>query len=126
MTWLPRWRARRSIPSSGFPAACHALLSSEAQQEAAAAAARAIEFSQFALGAFREAVLGNPGYVELITSEAYTHRTYYMGLVDGANKVTFYDGRLRIVGPERQGTAHVRRGRTTSAMSPSTSSRGRT
>ena len=44
-------------------------------------------------------MLGNPGYVELITSEAYTHRTYYMGLVDGANKVTFYDGRLRIVGP---------------------------
>ena len=32
--------------------------------------------------AFRKIVLGNPGYVELITSEAYTHRTYYMGLVD--------------------------------------------
>ena len=69
-------------------------------QQAAAAAARAVEFSQFALGAFRTVVLGNPEYVELITSEAYTHRTYYMGLVDGANKVTFYDGRLRVVGPK--------------------------
>ena len=87
-------------PVFGLPGGVSRTLSSEARQEAAAAAARAIEFSQFALGAFREAVLGNPGYVELITSEAYTHRTYYMGLVDEANKVTFYDGRLRIVGPE--------------------------
>jgi F420-non-reducing hydrogenase large subunit len=35
----------------------------------------------------------------MVTSEAYTHRTYYMGLVDEANRVNFYDGRLRVVDP---------------------------
>ena len=86
-------------PVFGLPGGVARPLSGEAQREAAAAAARAIEFSQFALGAFRTAVLGNPGYVEMVTSEAYTQRTYYLGLVDDANKVTFYDGRLRVVGP---------------------------
>ena len=87
-------------PVFGLPGGVSRSLSGELQQQAAAAAARAVEFSQFALGAFRKTVLGNPGYVELVTSEAYTHRTYYMGLVDEANKVTFYDGTLRVVGPD--------------------------
>jgi F420-non-reducing hydrogenase large subunit len=72
----------------------------EIQQEAAAAAARAVEFGLFALGAFRQAVLGNATYVELVTSEAYTHRTHYLGMVDDANRVNFYDGRLRVVDPD--------------------------
>ena len=87
-------------PVFGLPGGVSRALDSELQQQAAAAAARAVEFSQFALGAFRTAVLGNPEYVELITSDAYTHRTYYMGLVNGTNNVTFYDGTLRVVGPE--------------------------
>jgi F420-non-reducing hydrogenase large subunit len=37
--------------------------------------------------------------VKLITREAYTHRTYYMGLVDAQNKVNFYDGLIRVVDP---------------------------
>ena len=87
-------------PVFGLPGGVARSLSSETRQEAVAAAARAVEFGQFALGAFRKIVLGNPSYVELVTSEAYTHRTYYMGLVDGANKVNFYDGTLRVVGPD--------------------------
>ena len=94
-------------PVFGLPGGVSRALDSELQQQAAAAAARAVEFSQFALGAFRTAVLGNPEYVELITSEAYTHRTYYMGLVDGANKVTFYDGTAPGRRPGGEGTAHV-------------------
>ena len=45
-------------------------------------------------------VLSNPAYVDMITSEAYTHRTYYMGLVDAEHRVSFYDGTLRVVDPE--------------------------
>ena len=37
-------------------------------------------------------MLENQEYVDLILSDAYTHRTYYMGLVDENNKVNFYDG----------------------------------
>jgi len=87
-------------PVFGLPGGVSRALTPQLQQEATATAARAINFGQFALGAFRTAVLGNPGYVELITSEAYTHRTYYMGLVDEANKVTFYDGTIKVVGPD--------------------------
>jgi len=87
-------------PVFGLPGGVSQPLSSQAREQAAAAAARAVDFGQFALDAFRKIVLGDPGYVDLVTSEAYTHRTYYMGLVDPANKVNFYDGRLRVVRPD--------------------------
>jgi F420-non-reducing hydrogenase large subunit len=56
-----------------------------------------VGFAQWTLEVFRTIVLGNPDYVKMITSDAYTHRTCYMGMVDGQNKVNFYDGRLRVV-----------------------------
>ena len=87
-------------PVFGLPGGVSRALTREHQEEAAAAAKRAIAFSLFALDAFRKVVLGNPDYVELVTSDAYTHRTYYMGLVDADNRVNFYDGRLRVVDPE--------------------------
>ncbi|MGO9149304.1 MAG: Ni/Fe hydrogenase subunit alpha [Acidimicrobiales bacterium] len=87
-------------PVFGLPGGVSRALTPELQDQAAAAAARAVEFGLFALGAFRTIVLGNPEYVELVTSEAYTHRTYAMGLVDAANRVTFYDGTLRVVDPD--------------------------
>lgn len=59
----------------------------------------ALDFALFTLQAFRDIVLANEGYVELITSEAFTHETYYMGLVDADNHVNFYDGELRVVDP---------------------------
>jgi len=44
-------------------------------------------------------VLKNKEYLDLITGDIYKHKTYYMGLVDEANKVNFYDGHLRVVDP---------------------------
>ncbi|HYB28658.1 MAG TPA: nickel-dependent hydrogenase large subunit [Solirubrobacteraceae bacterium] len=86
-------------PVFGLPGGVSRTLTAEIQDEFRAAAARAVEFGTFALGVFRDVVLSNPEYVELVTSEAYTHRTHYMGLVDAANNVTFYDGKLRVVDP---------------------------
>jgi F420-non-reducing hydrogenase large subunit len=57
----------------------------------------ALDFSLFTLQVFKDIVLRNAHYVNLITSDAYTHRTYYLGMVDAANKVSFYDGLLRVV-----------------------------
>ena len=45
-------------------------------------------------------MLGNPAYVEMILSEAYTHPTYSMGTVDEANHPNFYDGMIRVVDPD--------------------------
>jgi F420-non-reducing hydrogenase large subunit len=87
-------------PVFGLPGGVSRSLTPEIQGQAAAAAARAIKLGTFALEAFREVVLGTPEYVDMITSEAYTHRTYYMGLVDEQNRVNFYDGKLRVVGPD--------------------------
>jgi F420-non-reducing hydrogenase large subunit len=56
-----------------------------------------LDFAQFTLQVFKDIVLKNPEYVKLITSDAYTHRTYYMGLVDEKNRVNFYDGLVRVV-----------------------------
>ena len=101
-------------------------LNAEIQTEVKAAAARAVEFGTFALGMFRDVVLANPEYVKLITSDAYTHRTYYMGLVDAANKVNFYDGTLRVVDPGGGEFLAFDPQRLSRATSPSTSSRGAT
>ncbi|MQY67383.1 MAG: Ni/Fe hydrogenase subunit alpha, partial [Dehalococcoidia bacterium] len=46
-----------------------------------------------------DVVLKNKEYVDLITGDIYSHKTYYMGLVDDKNKVNFYDGQIRVVDP---------------------------
>ena len=58
-----------------------------------------LEFARFTLQVFKDIVLKNPEYVKLITSDMYTHKTYYMGLVDEKNRVNFYDGKVRVVDP---------------------------
>src|SRR3974377_115248 len=57
----------------------------------------ALEFALWTLEVFKQIVLANPDYVKMITSDAYTHKTCYMGMVDEQNKVNFYDGKLRVV-----------------------------
>jgi F420-non-reducing hydrogenase large subunit len=59
-----------------------------------------VEFAQFTLQLFREVVLGNRTYLDMILSDTYTTPMYYMGLVDENNRVNFYDGKVRVVDPE--------------------------
>lgn len=63
-------------------------------------AAEAVDFAQFTLQIFEDVVLKNTDDVNLILSDIYTHRTYYMGMVDASNNVNFYDGAIRVVTPE--------------------------
>ena len=56
-----------------------------------------LEFALWTLDVFKSLVLANPDYVKMITSDAFTHKTCYMGMVDGQNRVNFYDGKLRVV-----------------------------
>jgi F420-non-reducing hydrogenase large subunit len=60
----------------------------------------AIEFAQFSLQAFNDIVLNNKTYLDLILGDIYTHKTYYMGMVDENNKTNFYDGKVRVVAPD--------------------------
>lgn len=58
-----------------------------------------IETAKFSLALFNDVVLGNQAYLDLILSDAFTHQTYYMGLVDENNHINFYDGKVRVVDP---------------------------
>jgi F420-non-reducing hydrogenase large subunit len=58
-----------------------------------------VEFALFAMQLFKDAVLKNKAYLDLILSDAYNLKTYYMGLVDDDKRMNFYEGRLRIVDP---------------------------
>ncbi len=59
-----------------------------------------VEFGKFTIQVFNDIVLKNQAYVDLILSDTFTHKTYYMGLVDENNKVNFYDGKVRVVDPD--------------------------
>ncbi len=86
-------------PVFGLPGGVAKALTSADQEKFIGAADHAVKFGQFALGIFNDVVLKNPKYVEAILSDAYTHKTYYMGVVDAQNKVNFYDGDIRVTSP---------------------------
>ncbi len=55
------------------------------------------DFAQFSLKLFRDVVLGNPAYVDLILNGPYTLQVQSMGLVDAENAPNFYHGKVRVV-----------------------------
>lgn len=63
-------------------------------------AERSVETAKFSLQLFDDVVLKNKKYLDMILSDMYSHRTYSMGLVDEDNKINFYDGKVRVVGPD--------------------------
>lgn len=87
-------------PVLGLPGGVAKGIKKEELAEFQKLAKDALEFGLFTLQTFKDIVLANQAYVDLITSDAYTHKTYYMGLVDEANKVNFYDGDIRVCDPE--------------------------
>jgi len=87
-------------PVCGLPGGISKSLSEEDRQKIEKMAESNIEFAKFSLRLFDDVVLKNKRYVDMILSDAYTLKTYYMGLVDENNKVNFYDGKVRVVGPE--------------------------
>ena len=87
-------------PVFGQPGGVSKGLNEEERKEVEQIAKDSVEFAQLSLKVFDDIVLKNKDYVDMIVSDAYTHRTYYMGLVDDNNKVNFYDGKVRVVDPE--------------------------
>jgi len=87
-------------PVCGLPGGMSKAISEEERQEIEKMAESCVKFAQFTLQVFNDVVLKNKKYVDLILSDAYKLRTYYMGTVDENNKVNFYDGKIRVVDPE--------------------------
>ncbi len=87
-------------PNWGLPGGVSRGINEEQRKEIEARGREAIEFAKFSLQVFEDIVLKNSAYVDLITGGIYTHQTYNMGTVDANNKVNFYDGKIRVVGPD--------------------------
>ena len=87
-------------PVFGLPGGVAKGVTEDARRRFAAVAERGIQFALFCEKLLETVVLRNPAYVKMITSDAYTHRTHYMGLVDGKNRENFYDGTIRVVNPK--------------------------
>jgi F420-non-reducing hydrogenase large subunit len=86
-------------PVSGLPGGISKALSEDDRKEILEMAESSVKFAQLSLKIFHDLVLGNPQYLDMIKSDAYTMNTYYMGTVDDKNNVNFYDGKVRVVDP---------------------------
>ena len=84
-------------PVLGLPGGVSKPLAAEELPKFKQLAKDGVEFAEWTLAVIKQIVLGNPEYVKLITGDAYTHKTCYMGQVDEQNKVNFYDGKVRVV-----------------------------
>jgi len=91
---------RKIHPTFGLPGGVSKAITEEERQQIEAIAREEVEFGLFSIQLFRDVVLKNKAYVDLIVSDAFTTPTYYMGMVDANNKVNFYDGKVRVVDPE--------------------------
>lgn len=87
-------------PVHCLPGGVSKAMTKEMQEEFKKTAEDSVEFAKFSLKAFADIVLANKTYVDLIVGDIYKHSTYYMGLVDDNNKVSFYDGLIRVVDPD--------------------------
>lgn len=91
---------RKVHPCTSIPGGLTKGITEEQRKEIEEMGKWAVEFGQFSLKLFNDIVLGNKAYVDLILGDIYTHKTYYMGMVDENNKINFYDGKVRLVDPD--------------------------
>jgi len=91
---------RRVHPNWAVPGGVSRGINDEQRREIEQRGREAVEFAKFSLKLFDDVVLKNSDYVKLITGDVYVHRTYNMGTVDAQNRVNFYDGWIRVTGPD--------------------------
>ena len=87
-------------PEGGLPGGVSRGITEEDRKWMKDTADFSIEFVQFALELFKQIVLDNKVYLNLVLNDAYKLNTYYMGLVDESKRVNFYEGKLRVVNPK--------------------------
>ncbi len=91
---------RRVHPNWCLPGGVSRGINEEQRREIERLGREAVEFATFSLKLFQDVVLKNTDYVKLITGDIYVHKTYNMGMVDARNCTNFYDGMIRVTGPD--------------------------
>ncbi len=92
-------------PVTAVPGGNTKRVTKEEQQEIIKLGEQMVEFAKFTIQVLNDVVLANKGYVDLILSDMFTHKTYNMGLVDANGKTNFYDGKVRVTAPD--GSKHA-------------------
>ncbi len=87
-------------PVGALPGGVSKSINEEERTSFEATGRELVDFALFSLQLFRDVVLANKAYVDLILSDTFVTPMYYMGLVDENNKVNFYDGKVRVVDPD--------------------------
>ncbi len=87
-------------PVCALPGGMSKAINEEERAQFEAIGRELVDFGLFGLQLFKDVVLANKAYVDLILSDTFVTPMYYMGLVDENNKVNFYDGKVRVVDPE--------------------------
>ncbi|MGD0821795.1 MAG: Ni/Fe hydrogenase subunit alpha [Desulfomonilia bacterium] len=93
-------------PEGGLPGGVPRGFTEEDRKWVKETADFSLEFAQFAIQLFKDVVLANKAYVDLILNDAYSLKTYYMALVDDLNRTTFYDGTVRVI--DQNGKEYVK------------------
>ncbi len=102
---ITRHAGKVTHPVFGLPGGVSKAIPEAERADIRALGDDAVGFANATLELFHRLVLGNPEHLARVGADHYRHQTYYMGTVDDAGKVNFYDGRLRVVGPD--GTEHL-------------------
>lgn len=87
-------------PEGGLPGGVPRGITEEDRKRIKETADFSVEFARFALELFKQVVLDNRKYLELVLDDNYRLHTHYMGLVDDSKRVNFYEGKLRVVNPK--------------------------
>ncbi len=91
---------RKIHPCTSIPGGLTKGITEEQRRQIEEMGRWAVDFAKFSLQIFNDIVLKNQAYVDLILGDIYTHKTYYIGLVDANNKVNFYDGKVSVIDPD--------------------------
>ncbi len=91
---------RKVHPATAVPGGMAHGITEEQRVEIEQMGRWAVDFAHFSLKLFGDIVLGNPEYLDMIRSDAFTHKTCYIGLVDEKDRVNFYDGKVSVVDTE--------------------------
>lgn len=90
---------RATLPVCGLPGGVSKAITGEEREKIEEKAKSCLEFAKTTIDVFDKVVLGNQKYVDMIFSDTFMLKTYYMGLVDERNMFNFYDGDIRVVDP---------------------------
>lgn len=86
-------------PVTGTPGGLSAGITEVEREKLAEIADGAVEFAREAMKLFHEKWFDEDRLGPLLDDESFSLPTYYMGLVDEEGRVTFYEGRVKVIGP---------------------------